>query len=92
MQHGLRISGRHNALGTIFVRRRFAWTSGTQPLFDFVFESNTHTGPSFRVPLTAKNTRVSEGLRTLSGEHQETDPLAQRAAKQMVGYFTGHIV
>ena len=30
-EHGLRISGRQNALGTILARRRSAWLSGTMP-------------------------------------------------------------
>ena len=50
----LRVSGRQNMLCTILSRRRNAWFSGTMALFSFVFRSNTHTGPNFRVPLTAK--------------------------------------
>ena len=53
-EHGLRVSGRQNALGSILSRRRSAWCTGTMSIFAAVFESNTHTGPNFRVPLTAK--------------------------------------
>ena len=35
-QHGLRISGRRNALGSILARRLCAWMSGTKAIFAFV--------------------------------------------------------
>ena len=90
-EHGLRISGRRNALGTILARRRCAWLSGTMPLFAFVFASDTHTGPSFRVPLTAKTHECPKDCVASAGSIKRLSRLAQRAAKQMVGYFTGYI-
>ena len=61
------------------------------PLFAFVFESNTHTGPSFRVPLTAKTHECPKDCLATAGSIKRLTLLAQRAAKQMVGYFTGYI-
>ena len=90
-KHGLRISGWHNALGAILSRRRSAWVSGTMPLFAGVLTSNTHTGPNFRVPLTQKTHECSEDCVSSAGNIKLLARLAQRAAKQMVGYFTGYI-
>ena len=42
-QHGLRISGRQNALGTILSRRRCEWLSGTMALFSLRCSNQTHT-------------------------------------------------
>ena len=90
-EHGLRISGHRNALCTIHSRRRSPWLSGTMPLFAFVFRSNTHTCPNFRVPLTEKTHDCPKNCLSIAGSIRRLQRVAQKAAKQMVGYFCGYI-
>jgi len=91
LRHGLRVSGRRNALGSVLSRRRSPWLSGTSRLFAAVFRSNTHTGPSFRVPLTAKTHECEGACLTTGVSTKRLAVCTQRAMRQMVGYFSGYI-
>ena len=93
-KHGLRISGRRNALGSILGKRNCPWFSGTLPAFAALFRSNTNTSPNFRVPITAKTHEASCGRDCLDREDSDKKLwlVAQKAGKQTTGYFAGYTV
>ena len=53
-KHGLRVSGRRNALGSILGKRKCEWFSGTAPPMAALFRTNTHTAPNYRVAVAEK--------------------------------------
>ena len=90
---GLKTSGRRNALGSILGRRRCSWFSGTSALLAIVARSNSNVQCNYRVPLSETThdkdcvlTQCTEGF---SG--RSLCVIAQRAMKQMTGYFGGYI-
>ena len=91
-KHDLRVSGRRNALGSLLGKRSCAWLSGTTPAFAAVFRSNTNTSPNFRLPITEKThdpacrKRCVEAFTSLA----RICRVAQRAQRQMTGYFAGY--
>lgn len=91
-KHDVRVSGRRNALGSILSKRRCEWLSGTAPGFAVVFRHNTHTGPSYRVPLL-KSTHDKDCSSNCLGKEttQVMHIAAQRAGRNMTGYYTGYI-
>ena len=92
VKHDLRVSGRRNALGSLLGKRSCAWLSGTTPAFAAVFRSNTNTSPNFRLPITEKthdpacSKRCVEAFTSLA----RICRVAQRAQRQMTGYFAGY--
>ena len=90
---GLKTSGRRNALGTILGRRRCQWFSGTSAILAAVARSNTDVQCNYRVPLS-DTTHDNDCRSTQSSKQMSTRALcliAQRAMKQMTGYFGGYI-
>ncbi len=96
-KHYLKTSGRKNMLGSISGRRRCGWFSGCNSLCAALLRSNTNFMPNFRVPLTEKTTECKGAcLPKGDGEDRKREIqrlclLAQRAMKQMTGYFSGYI-
>ena len=93
----LKTSGRKNMLGAIVGTRRNSWFSGTSAILAKVFRSNTNIQTNYRVPITTKthDTHCTKKrcVHKLSSLKQTRKMLriAQRAMKQMVGYFGGYI-
>jgi len=91
-KHGLRVSGRRNALGSLLGKRFCPWRSGIAPGFAAFFRANTNTSPNFRPPPSAK-THDPECTRPCLDRKRPVEYLAmvtQRAMKQITGYFTGY--
>ena len=88
----LKTTGRRNALGSILGRRSCSWFSGTSALLAAVARSNTNVQCNYRVPITAaphdKDCKSSQCLKMQS---RKLCFIAQRAMKQMTGYFGGYI-
>ena len=90
---GLKTSGRRNALGSILGRRRCHWFSGTSALLALVTRSNTNLQSNYRVPISLV-THDKDCHSTQCSHMQSARKLcmiAQRAMKQMTGYFGGYI-
>ena len=91
-QHGLRVSGRRNALGSILPRRTDPWFSGTCPAFAVWFRSNTHTAPNYRVPLlSTTHDPCCKADCLTSHTTEQMIACAQRAQRNTTGYYTGYI-
>ena len=90
---GLRTSGRRNALGSILGRRRDHWFSSTSALLACVARSNTNVQCNYRIPITTtthdKDCRAPQCSKMLAA--RQVCLIAQRAMKQMTGYFGGYI-
>jgi hypothetical protein len=90
---GLKTSGRRNALGSILGRRRCNWFSSTSALLAFVARSNTNVQCNYRVPLSEtthdRDCLLEQCTKALSA--RSLCVIAQRAMKQMTGYFGGYI-
>ena len=93
-KHGLRVSGRRNALGSILGKRACPWFSGTAAAFSALFRSNTNTMPNLRVPITAKTHEQSCTRNCVTGSDSSKKLwiIAQKAGKQTTGYFAGYTV
>ena len=91
-KHDLRISGRRNALGSLLGRRSCEWFTGTSPAFAAIFRSNTNVTPNFRLPITKKTHDVDckRDCVALMGSLRKICKVAQRAQRQMTGYFCGY--
>ena len=91
-KHGLRVSGRRNALGSILGRRRCQWLSGTMTGFLSLFRHNIHTGPNYRVPLLA-STHDPECKADCLQKNTLSKMIAcaQRAMRNTTGYYSGYI-
>ncbi len=89
----LKTSGRRNALGSILGRRRCAYFSGTSALLAAVSRSNTNVQCNYRVPISEathdKDCHSKKCCKASSG--RRLCLIAQRAMKQMTGYFGGYI-
>ena len=91
----LKTSGRKNMLGALAGTRRSSWFSATSAILAKVFRSNTNIQTNYRIPITTKthdaNCTKKRCVRKLSSLKQRRKMLliAQRAMKQMVGYFGG---
>ena len=91
-KHGLRVSGRRNALGGILGRRRCEYASGTMTGFPSLFRHNTHTGPNYRVPLLAKTHDPDCQADCLEKNTlSKMIACAQRAMRNTTGYYSGYI-
>jgi hypothetical protein len=91
-KHGLRVSGRRNALGSVLSVRRCEWMSECAPGFAVIVRDNTHTAPNYRVPLTEQTHDAKckkDCLRT--SKLAKLCAIAQRAQRNTTGYFTGYI-
>ena len=90
---GLKTSGRRNALGSILGRRRCSWFSSTSALLAIVARSNTNVQCNYRVPLSETTHDKDCGLTqcTQGSSARSLCVIAQRAMKQMTGYFGGYI-
>ena len=90
---GLKTSGRRNALGSILSRRRCEWFSGTSSILAAVSRSNTNVQCNYRVPLSPtthdKDCQATQCTTNISA--RRLCLIAQRAMKQMTGYFGGYI-
>ena len=92
-KHRLNVKGRRNALCLILARRRCRWLSGTTPMMATVLRSNTHIAPNFRIPLM-EETHDPECTRQCIGagtSDKQLMTIAQKAMRQMTGYFSGYI-
>ena len=89
----LAVSGRRNALGSFAMKRRCEWFSGTSALLAHVARSNTNVQCNYRVPITEKthDKDCKFGTCTKMMQTRRLAILAQRAMKQMTGYFGGYI-
>ena len=89
----LKTSGRRNALASILGRQTDEWFSPTSALLAAVFRSNTNLQCNYRVPITDsthdKDCNSSQCVRSLT--NRRLCLIAQRAMKQMTGYFGGYI-
>ena len=91
-KHGLRVSGRRNALGSILGRRRCEYASGTMTGFLSLFRHNTHTGPNYRVPLLARtHDPECEADCLQKNTLAKMTACAQRAMRNTTGYYSGYI-
>ena len=89
----LKISGRRNALGSVVSRRRSEWFSSTSALLAHVARSNTNVQHNYRVPLNA-TTHDADCTSPACRKMVSTRLvclIAQRAMRQMTGYFGGYI-
>ena len=101
----VRISGRRNCLGGIIGERSakdMRYISGKSKAFAVAVNSNTHTGPDYRLPPCAATHDAScndpacqDALNAASGQVQRKALIrlckaAQRAARQTAGYFFGY--
>ena len=89
----LKTSGRRNALGSIVGKRRCEYFASTCALLAHVTRSNTNVQCNYRVPLmpcTHDKDCKSESCTKLISKRRLC-LLAQRAMKQMNGYFGGYI-
>ena len=95
-KYGLKVKGRRNALSLIRTRRDCEWLNGTSALLAVVLQSNTDMKPNFRVPLTRETHDAACDEACLEGKKGEDSRsrrlciIAQRAMKQMTGYFCGY--
>ena len=89
----LQCSGRRNALGSIAGPRQCAWFSATSALLAKVTKSNTNVQCNYRVPLLEVTHDADCKSEKCLGVkmRRRLFILAQRAMKQMTGYFGGYI-
>ena len=89
----LRCSGRRNALGSISGPRRCSWFSGTSALLAKVTKSNSNVQCNYRMPiLEATHDAACKSQKCLGPNfRRRLFIIAQRAMKQMTGYFGGYI-
>ena len=89
----LAVSGRRNALGSFAMKRRCEWFCSTAALMALVFRSNTNVQCNYRVPLTKMTHDKQCTLQSCCKNMQlrRLAIIAQRAMKQMTGYFGGYI-
>ena len=91
-KHGLRVSGRRNALGSILGRRRCQWLSGTMTSFLFRFPHNRHTGPNYRVLLLAStHDPECKADCLLKNTFSTMIACAQLSMRNTTGYYSGYI-
>jgi hypothetical protein len=89
----LKTTGRRNALGSILGRRQCEYFSSTSALLAEVSRSNSNVQCNYRVPITSvthdKDCKAPSCTKLLSS--RRLCLIAQRAMKQMTGYFGGYI-
>ena len=93
-RHGLRVSGRRNALGSILPRRNCVWINGTAPALTVAFGFNTDISPNDRLPII-KETHEASCNRSSCVKDVSTGEVARvesRAQLDTDGYFTGYMV
>ena len=90
-QQTLAVKGRRNALRLLLGIRRCKWFSGTSPMYADAMRSNSHTAPNFRIPLTEATHESSCKSRCTAVSDKRLCQIAQRAMRQMTGYFSGYI-
>ena len=90
---GLKTSGRRNALGSIVGRRRCEWFAQTSAILAGVGQSNSNVQCNYRVPITelTHDRDCSSPQCTTPATLRRLCLVAQRAMKQMTGYFGGYI-
>ena len=93
-KHGLRVSGRRSALGSILPRRNCVWINGTAPAFAVAFGFNTDVSPNDRLPITEK-THEASCIRESCVKANKTAEVARtesRAQLNQDAYTGGYIV
>ena len=93
-RHGLRVSGRRNALGSILPRRNCKWINGTAPAFTVAFGFNTDISPNDRLPII-KETHEASCIRSSCVKDISQGEIARvesRAQLDTDGYFAGYMV
>ena len=93
-RHGLRVSGRRNALGSILPRRNCIWINGTAPAFTVAFGFNTDISPNDRLPII-KETHEASCIRSSCVKDISQGEIARvesRAQLDTDGYFAGYMV
>ena len=93
-KHGLRTSGRRNALGSILPRRNSVWINGTAKAFAVAFGFNTDVSPNDRLPII-KETHEASCTRSSCIRDRNAGKVAHiesRAQLATAGYFGGYIV
>ena len=93
-KHGLRVSGRRSALGSILPRRNCVWINGTAPAFAVAFGFNTDVSPNDRLPITKKTHEASciRGSCVKANNTGEVARTESRAQLNQDGYTGGYIV
>lgn len=89
----LKTSGRRNALGSIAGKRRCAYFASTAALLAHVSRSNTNVQCNYRVPImTSTHDQDCKNAKCITSTSRgHLCLIAQRAMKQMTGYFGGYI-
>ena len=89
----LKTSGQRNALGSIAGTRHCPYFCSTAKMLASVARSNTNIQVNYRVPITefTHNRRCKSKSGTRSLTNTRLCLIAQRAMKQMMGYFGGYI-
>ena len=93
-RHGLRVSGRRNALGSILPRRNCVWINGTAQAFTVAFGFNTDISPNDRLPII-KETHEASCIRSSCVKDVSPGEVARvetRAQLDTDGYFAGYTV
>ena len=89
----LKTSGRRNMLGSIAPRRGDAYFASTAALLAIATRSNSNVQIPYRLPITERthdpDCKLAGCLGSVSS--QQLCKIAQRAMKQMSGYFGGYI-
>ena len=89
----LKCSGRRNSLGMVLGKRQSEWYSGTSSMLAEIFLSNTDVQAPYRIPLNEvthdKDCQDPKCVKSLS--NKRLCIIAQKAMKQMAGYFGGYI-
>ena len=93
-KHGLRVSGRRSALGSIMPRRNCVWINGTAPAFAVAFGFNTDVSPNDRLPIIKETHEVSciRGSCVKANNTGEVARTESRAQLNQDGYTGGYIV
>ncbi len=96
-QFKLQVAGRRNAFGSMIEQRSCEWQSGTPPAFAVIFRSNTHTLPTYRIPIIPE-THEDDMCHSKACRDAMQDPkekknmakMAQRACRECCAYHSGY--
>ena len=89
----LKISGRRNMLGCIAPERNEQYFASTSPVLSISIRSKTNIQCPYRLPINKDTHDPQCNLKDCldSITYQQLNRIAQRAMKQMCGYFGGYI-
>mgnify|MGYP000148713704 CR=1 FL=1 len=92
-QHGLRVSGRRNAIGDVLGKRPCVWYSECCRLHCVVSRCNTHNKPHIRIPILPQTHEKTCNAGCLDdvGLQKTMQIAVQRAMMQMTRHFGGYI-